>query len=99
MQLREIFLTGNVLVQFLHQDKSLLTDHQLQEIQKMLLCHDPSRGFALFRCTGCDNVEVVHMGCNSRLCPSCGRYLTDQWAKSVMYRMLPVKHRHCVFTL
>ena len=39
------------------------------------------------------------MSCNSRLCPSCGRHLTEQWAKSVMRRMLPVKHRHCVFTL
>ncbi len=99
MQLREIFLADNVMTRFLHQYNSFLTDHQLQEIQKMLLCHDPSRGFAIFGCAECNNVEVVHMGCNSRLCPSCGRNMTEQWAKKVMNRMLPVKHRHCVFTL
>jgi hypothetical protein len=87
------------MVKLLHQDKPSLTDHQIQEIQKMLLCHDPSRGFSIFECAKCDRFEVVHMGCNSRLCPSCGKHLTDQWAKSVMHRMLPVKHRHCVFTL
>jgi hypothetical protein len=99
MQLRDIFLTGNTLVKLIHQDKSLLTDHQIQEIQKMLLCHDPSRGFSIFECAKCERFEVLHMSCNSRLCPSCGRHLTEQWANSVMYRMLPVKHRHCVFTL
>lgn len=99
MRIREIFLTDNVMTRFLHKYRTLLSPNQLQEIQKMLLCHDPSRGFAIFGCTGCDNVEVVHMSCNSRICPSCGWHLTEQWAKSVMRRMLPVKHRHCIFTL
>lgn len=98
-KLRDIFLNGNTLVKLLHHNNPSLTDHQLQEIQKMLLCHDPSKGFILLYCEGCDSMETVHMSCNSRLCPSCGRHLTEQWAKKIMRRLLPVKHRHCVFTL
>ena len=99
MRLRDIFLADNVIDDFLNKYRTSLTPHQVQEIQKMLLCQDPSRGFSVFECAKCERMEVVHMSCNSRLCPSCGKRLTDQWAKSVMRRMLPVKHRHCIFTL
>ena len=93
------FLTDNVLIELLKQDKSLLSDHQLNEIQRMLLCHDPSQGYVIFQCPDCSDSRIIHYSCNSRLCPSCGRRMTEEWAERVRRTLLDCPHRHCVFTL
>jgi len=77
----------------------LLSEHQFSEIQKMLLCHDPSQGYATYECKDCKTRQTVHFSCNSRLCPSCGRRLTEEWANRIKSHLLGCTHRHCVFTL
>lgn len=62
----------------------------------MLLCQDPSQGFATFWCASCEEALVVHHSCNSRLCPSCGRRLTEEWASRVKRRLFKCDHRHVV---
>lgn len=53
----------------------------------------------LFRCKDCGDTISVHTSCNSRLCPSCGHRITEEWAKKVKRNLLTCSHRHCVFTL
>lgn len=65
----------------------------------MLLCHDPSQGYVSFVCPKCGEKKTIHHSCNSRLCPSCGRRLTEDWAKRVSRHLLRVPHRHVVLTL
>jgi len=65
----------------------------------MLLCHDPSQGYMTFQCPDCGKQKIIHYSCNSRLCPSCGRRLTEEWADKTVRQMLDCAHRHCVFTL
>lgn len=65
----------------------------------MLLCHDPSQGYATFWCNTCEEAVVVHHSCNSRLCPGCGRRLTEEWADRIKRRLVKCDHRHVVFTL
>jgi hypothetical protein len=65
----------------------------------MLLCHDPSQGYVSFVCPKCGEKRIIHHSCNSRLCPTCGRRLTEDWAKRVSRHLLRVPHRHVVFTL
>jgi len=65
----------------------------------MLLCHDPSQGYAIFQCPDCNDSRIIHFSCNSRLCPSCGRRLTEDWANKIRSRLIDCPHRHCVFTL
>lgn len=79
--------------------KSSLSEHQQGEIQRMLLCHDPSQGYVVFQCQDCGDSVSVHTSCNSRLCPSCGRRMTEEWANRVRRNLLTCPHRHCVFTL
>lgn len=65
----------------------------------MLLCHDPSQGYITFQCPKCGEKKNIHHSCNSRLCPSCGKHLTDDWAKRISRHLLRVPHRHVVLTL
>ena len=99
MQYAISFLADNVLVDFLNQNKSSLSEDQRQSIQAMFLCHDPSQGYTTFQCPNCLELKVIHHSCNSRLCPSCGRRLTEEWANRISRRLLHCNHRHVVFTL
>jgi len=98
-QSKTSFLADNVISDLLRLHKSSLSQHQLSEIQKMLLCHDPSQGYILFQCQDCGDAVTVHTSCNSRLCPSCGRRMTEDWANRIKNILLTCPHRHCVFTL
>ena len=93
------FLEDNVLVDFLKANKDSLSEDQRNALQAMLLCHDPSQGYATFLCPECGEKKIIHHSCNSRLCPSCGKHLTDEWAKRISRHLLMVPHRHVVLTL
>ena len=56
-------------------------------------------GFRLFSCPNCGEFELVHFGCNSRLCTHCGKRFTDDWTDSVARKTFNVKHRHVVLTI
>ena len=81
------------------QDKVILSQHQVDEIQNMLLCHDDSQGYCVFKCERCETKKVIRLSCNSRLCPRCGHRLTEEWADRIKKRLVKCDHRHCVFTL
>ena len=74
-----------------------LRDVEIKEVEKMLKCD--TLGFRLFTCPNCSELEVVHFGCNSRLCTHCGKRYTDNWADSIARKTFNVKHRHVVFTI
>lgn len=74
-----------------------LRDVEIKEVEKMLKCD--TLGFRLFSCPNCGEFELVHFGCNSRLCTHCGKRFTDNWADSVARKTFNVKHRHVVFTI
>ena len=71
-----------------------LRDVEIKEVEKMLKCD--TLGFRLFSCPNCGEFELVHFGCNSRLCTHCGKRFTDDWADSVDRKTFNVKHRHVV---
>jgi len=67
-----------------------------EEVEKMLSCKEEGC-FACY-CKKCDKIVTVPLGCNSRLCSSCGKRHTDNWAKRLVKRLFPGKiHRHLVF--
>ena len=70
---------------------------EIKEVEKMLKCD--TLGFRLFSCPNCGEFELVHFGCNSRLCTHCGKRYTDNWANAVARKTFDVKHRHVVFTI
>lgn len=42
-------------------------------------------------------INCSKQSCNSRICSSCGKRFTDQWAEKL--NLLPVKHQHIVLTV
>ncbi|MCD4843969.1 MAG: transposase zinc-binding domain-containing protein [Methanosarcinales archaeon] len=56
-----------------------------------MICKDADRGFFTYYCEKCDTVNIVHFGCNSRICTNCGKNHTDKRAKSLKKILFNVK--------
>ena len=72
---------------------------EMENIDKMLSCGDPSFGGAMYGCPHCGKLKFVPFRCHSRSCPSCGNLYTMQRATSMSFKLVNVFHRHCVFTI
>jgi len=77
--------------------RGMLREVEIDEVERMLTCGD--RGFRVFACPNCDEVKVIHFGCNSRVCTHCGKKFTDKWAEDIARKTFDVKHRHGVLTI
>ena len=45
---------------------------EMENIDKMINCGDPSYGGAMYGCIHCGNLKFVPFRCHSRFCPTCG---------------------------
>lgn len=75
-----------------------MREEQITQIDKMLLCNDPSKGFFYYNCD-CGEHYTRHFRCNSRCCNRCGTSYVNQWAERTTKRLLKVKHSHIIFTM
>lgn len=71
---------------------------ELENIQKMIHCGDPSFGGAMFVCQ-CGEMKFVPFRCKSRFCPTCGNMYSIDRTTSMSFKLLHCVHRHCVFTI
>ena len=95
----------NILQRMLsdHHEEILYTlhprDSEIENIDKMLRCGDPSFGGAMYGCPHCGNFKFVPFRCHSRFCPTCGNKYSMQRTTSMSFKLVNVQHRHCVFTI
>lgn len=71
---------------------------ELENIEKMINCGDPSFGGAMFFCD-CGEMKFVPFRCKSRFCPSCGNMYSIHRTTSMSFKLIHCTHRHCVFTI
>ena len=71
----------------------------IENVDKMINCGDPSFGGAMYGCTHCGNFKFVPFRCHSRFCPTCGNKYSMERSTSMSFKLVSVKHRHCVFTI
>lgn len=71
----------------------------MDNIDRMIHCHDPSFGGAFFGCPHCGNLKFVPFSCKSRFCPSCGNMYNQKRAFRMSSKLVSCNHRHCVFTI
>lgn len=71
----------------------------LDNINRMILCHDPSFGGAFFGCPHCGDLKFVPFSCKSRFCPSCGNMYNQKRAFRMSCKLISCNHRHCVFSI
>ena len=72
---------------------------EMENIDKMINCGDPSFGGAMYICAHCKNWKFVPFRCHSRFCPTCGNKYAMERTTSMSFKLINVKHRHCVFTI
>lgn len=74
-------------------------DSVTENVDKMLNCGDPSYGGAMYGCTECGELKFVPFRCHSRFCPTCGNKYSMDRTTAMSFKIVNVKHRHCVFTI
>ena len=86
-----------------HYEEIMFTLHprktEVENINKMLGCGDPSFGGAMYGCPSCGKLKFVPFRCHSRFCPSCGNKYAMDRTTSMSFKLIDVPHRHCVFTI
>ena len=71
----------------------------MENVDKMINCGDPSYGGAMYGCIHCGNLKFVPFRCHSRFCPTCGNKYSMDRTTSMSFKLINVRHRHCVFTI
>ena len=72
---------------------------EIENIEKMINCGDPSFGGAMYGYPHCGNLKSVPFLYHSRFCPSCGNKYSMERTTSMSFKLVNVQHRHCVFTI
>ncbi len=101
LSIRSLLLHHNNWGRFRLHHAGTLRRVEVEEVEKLLLCHDERNGVVLLRCTNvdCGSRRRITLGCNSRLCTRCGKPYADRWAKELRRLILPLPHRHLTFTV
>ena len=74
-------------------------DTEMENIEKMIHCGDPSFGGAMYGCPCCGELKFVPFRCHSKFCPTCGnKYCLDRSTK-MSFKLIRCTHRHLVFTI
>ncbi len=68
-------------------------------IERMMLCRDPSAGYARYICPGCGYDRHVPFSCKTRFCPSCGKVRVDNWISDIARDLFDVPHLHITLTV
>ena len=62
---------------------------EMENIDKMIHCGDPSFGGAMYGCPHCGKLKFVPFRCHSRFCPTCGnKYAMERTTSTVSYTHL-----------
>jgi hypothetical protein len=74
-------------------------DVEKREVEKMLSCRDPQKGYSVYMCKDCGNTKRVPHSCKSRICSVCGKKHADEWAEKINKEMYAVPYRHIILTV
>lgn len=74
-------------------------DSVIENVDKMLHCGDPAFGGAMYGCPNCGKLKFVPFRCHSRFCPTCGNKYSMERTTNMSFKLIDVRHRHCVFTI
>ena len=71
----------------------------VENVEKMINCGDPAFGGASYGCPKCGKLKFVPFRCHSRFCPTCGNKYAMERTTAMSFKLINVRHRHCVFTI
>lgn len=69
------------------------------EIDKMIECCNPKKGFFAGYCRKCNKDVIMHLKCNGKACSRCGKQYVDKWVRRSRKRVAESNHRLVTLTL
>ena len=70
-----------------------------ETLQKALQCRTELNGYQSYFCWECGSVHRIRFSCKTGLCNICGEKANKIFSEKFVRRMLPVTHRHIVYTI
>lgn len=78
---------------------SELDHYKIQEVERMLECCNPNKGFFYGYCGHCNEHITMHLKCNGKMCSRCGKSYTDKWVEKAKKKVLNEMHRLVTLTV
>ncbi len=76
-----------------------LDPHIFREVERMLDCCNPKKGFFVGYCEHCKKEVIMHVRCNGRICNRCGRSYVEKWMKKAKKKIFKERHRLVTLTV
>ncbi len=99
--MKELFLRGRRWWRFFQKYRHRMRPAILDNVIRMLSCGLSILGYASYQCSdpGCSHRKTICFSCKSRLCPTCGKKLTDQWIEKQKNVLPDTSWQHITFTM
>lgn len=85
--------------EYLKHPKVPVSTVQLKAAHAIMICRTEILGIDYYVCENCGEISTVYHSCKHRFCPRCSWADTLAWADRLHSNLLPIGHRHVVFTL
>lgn len=85
--------------EYVQYPQSYIYPEQYKAVRAMRACRTASLGVDHYVCDHCGEITPVYHSCKNRFCPTCSWKDTLNWADKMKDQLLPIAHRHVVFTL
>lgn len=76
-----------------------LNNYIIQEIEKMLDCCNPQKGFFTGYCEYCKKDIIMHFKCNGKMCTRCGRTYVNKWVEKAKKKIFKEAHKLVSLTI
>lgn len=99
--MKELFLKRQRWWRFFQKYRHRMRPAILDNVTRMLSCGLSILGYASYQCSspGCSHRKTICFSCKSRLCPTCGKKLTDQWIEKQKNILPDTRWQHITFTM
>lgn len=76
-----------------------LDSNVIREVERMLDCCNPDKGYFRGYCENCKKEVIMHFRCNGRICNRCGRSYVEQWMERAKKKIFKEQHRLVTLTV
>ena len=71
----------------------------IDNVEKMINCHNLKNGYLFYECPNCDNYHITGFSCHSRFCPSCSHKYKESRSIQISKKLINCPHRHFTFSI
>ena len=94
-----ILCLNNNWEEYIKSGKYTVREVEKREVEKMLSCMDPEKGYTSYMCEQCGKIKKIAHSCKSRICSTCGKKHADEWSEKINKEMYAVPYKHIILTV